>query len=67
MGYNRLQWWVQVSTSSPTEVGSRVLWYFECPIGLSQKGICAHLIKEVWRNFNGPSKNKGSVELRSEF
>ena len=24
-------------------------------------------MKEVWRNLNGPSKNKEFVELRSEF
>ena len=38
---------MQESTSSPTGVGSRwrvfeVLWILKCPVGLSQREICAH-------------------------
>ena len=40
-------WQVQGRTSSPTRVSSRrrvvmMLWNLECPVGLSQKRICAH-------------------------
>ena len=34
----------------------KVLWNLECPIGLSPKGICVHLVKEIWCNFDGPLK-----------
>ena len=44
---DRLHWRVQGSTSSPTGIGSRlrvfeVLWNLDCPVGLSQREICAH-------------------------
>ena len=47
---NRLHWRVRESTGSPTGVGSRrkvfeVLWNWECPVGLSQREICAHFNK----------------------
>ena len=42
---DRLHWRVQGSTSSPTGIGGgcfEVLWNLECPVGLSQREICAH-------------------------
>ena len=44
---DRLHWRVQGSTSSPMESVAgggwfEVLWNLECPVGLSQKEICAH-------------------------
>ena len=44
---DRLHWRVQGSMSSPTGIGSRQrvvwgLWNLECPVGLSQREICAH-------------------------
>ena len=40
-GGGRLNWRVQESASSPTGVGSRRR-NLECPVGLSQREICAH-------------------------
>ena len=42
--------------SSPTGIGSRrrmfeVLWNLECPVGLSQREICAHFIEENLAQF----------------
>ena len=35
-----------------------VLWNLECPVGLRQKRNVCILMKEVWHNLDGPSKNK---------
>ena len=58
---NQLHWWVQGSTSSLTEVGSRqrvfrVLWNLECPVGLSQKGIYAHFNEGSLAQFRRSAK-----------
>ena len=55
-GGGRLHWRVHGSTSSPTVVGSRrrvfrVLWNLEYPVGLSQKGICAHFSEGILAQF----------------
>ena len=36
-----------------------VLWNLECPLGLSQREICAYFndMKEIWRNLDGPRRN----------
>ena len=39
-----------------------VLWNLECPVGLSQKkNMCAFQMKEIWRHFDGPSKDVKSL------
>ena len=35
-----------------------MLWNLECPVGLSQRKICAHFNEGIWRNLDGPPKNK---------
>ena len=57
--------------SSPTESGSRrrvfrVLCNMECPVGLSQKRICAHFNEIILRQF-GRSAKKYKVQLDSVF
>ena len=62
-----MHWRVQGSTSSPTVVGSRrrvfrVLWNLECPVGLSQKEICAHCSKGKLAQFGRSAKiNSGAT------
>ena len=62
-GKGRLHWRVQESRSSPTKVGSRqrvvmMLWNLECPVGLSQKRICAHFSEGNLVRFGWYAKNK---------
>ena len=40
-----------------------------CPVGLSQREICAHFNEEIWRNLDGPQKNKElwSYVVKFEF
>ena len=36
-----------------------MIWNLECPVGFSQKrNMCAFQMKEMWRNLDGPPKNK---------
>ena len=35
-----------------------MLWNMECPVGLSQREICAHFNDEILRNLDGSPKNK---------
>ena len=64
---DRLHWWVQGSTSSPTgiqpeSVAGRgwfeVLWNLECPVGLSQEKYVRISLKEIWRTLDVLPKNK---------
>ena len=43
-----------------------VLWNLECPLGLSQKGICVHFNEGILAQF-GRSAKKKIVELCSVF
>ena len=60
-GGRRLHWRVQGSTSSPTDVASRwrvfrVLCNVECPVGLSQKGICTFFNEGILAQFGRSAK-----------
>ena len=63
-GRDRLHWWVQESTSKPTAVASRRregVCNLECPVGLSQREICAHFSEG---NLDGPPKNNRGATWR---
>ena len=47
-----------------------MLWILECPVGLSQKrNMRAFQLMEIWRNLDGPPKNKElwSYVVKFEF
>ena len=57
---------------SPTGIGSRrgwfeVLWNLECPVGLSQREICAHFNEGHLAQFGWSAEKYRIVELRSDM
>ena len=58
--------------SSPTGIGSRrgwfeVLWNLKCPVGLSQREICAHFNEGNLAQFRRSAEKYRIVELRSDM
>ena len=69
---DRLHWRVQGGTSSSTESVAGGGWFevllnLVCPVGLSQREICAHLNEGNLAQFGRSAEKSRIVELRIEI